>query len=430
MRTILISGYDLSEYGEQMQGSTLLTKPFEPGTLVDAIEQELARTGEAPTTAAQPHVASVAEPIAQEPIAPSLHAMDSPVETSEVAPVPGVPFAAAPPSVTAAPVPRAAATAFAASQPGSGASRPAPAAGSDGESLIGQTLGSYQIVNQLGEGRWGTVYSAVQTSINRPVGLKILDASKSHDQLTKGRFIADARAKAHVQHPTILSVYEAGEVDGRVFFAQEFVDGQNLAQMQESGQKITEPIALKILRTIGEGLSYLHVQTIPHSAVTASSIYLGNDGLPRLSNLATQYAEQSVPAENEIQVLGRALLPLLPSAQTLSPGLRALLGRMVQAGRMRSRASPKCFRQFARSSQKSCPPKWRKSARRTAPPSRLWKLRAGSSGSRSISPSAACSAPCCSSAGCFINTSFPQTSAPSSSRSPSRLASTRSAPRR
>jgi hypothetical protein len=54
----------------------------------------------------------------------------------------------------------------------------------------------------------------VQLSINRPVGLKVLDTSRQNDPTAKGRFIADARAKAHVQHPSILSVYEAGESEG------------------------------------------------------------------------------------------------------------------------------------------------------------------------------------------------------------------------
>jgi formylglycine-generating enzyme required for sulfatase activity/tRNA A-37 threonylcarbamoyl transferase component Bud32 len=187
-------------------------------------------------------------------------------------------------------------------------------------------------LSHLGQGRWGTVYAAVQISINRPVGLKLLSASRQHDETAKARFIADARAKAHVQHPAILSVYEAGESNGRIFYAHEYVDGQNLQELQASGQKIEESTALKILRVIGEGLAYFHAQNIPHSPLSPSKIYLGVDGQPRLANLATQFSEAYVSPESELQILGRAMLGVLPAAQNLSPGIRALLGRLVQSG--------------------------------------------------------------------------------------------------
>ncbi len=204
--------------------------------------------------------------------------------------------------------------------------------GTERESLIGATLGAYQIVSQLGEGRWGRVYAAVQIAINRPVGLKVLDTERASDETQKSRFIADARAKAHVQHPSILSVYEAGEVEGRIFYAHEFVDGHTLAEYQASGQKIDEAKALKILRSVGDALAYLQSHNIPHSALDSSSIYLGLDGVPHLANLATQIADQQLTTEQELQALGRIMLSVLPSAQTLSPGLRALLSRMVQVG--------------------------------------------------------------------------------------------------
>jgi hypothetical protein len=79
-------------------------------------------------------------------------------------------------------------------------------------------------------------------------------------------------------------------------------------------------------------LLYLATHTIPHTTLTASSIYLGVDGHVRLANLATEFAEANLTPEHQIQVLGRVMLGVLPAAQTLSPGLRALLGRMVQSG--------------------------------------------------------------------------------------------------
>ena len=198
--------------------------------------------------------------------------------------------------------------------------------------LRGQTLGAYKILSRIGQGRWGTVYAAVQTAINRPVALKVLDSTQAHDAETRTRFIADARAKAHVQHPSTLAVFEAGEAAGHIFYAHEFVDGQTLAQIKASGQKLDEATALHVLRTAAEGLAYLTMHHIPHAAPVPGSIYLGMDGGARLSNLATLLADEQLPIDGEIQALGRILLGVLPPLPSLTPGLQGLVKSMVQQG--------------------------------------------------------------------------------------------------
>ena len=305
MRTIFITGYDLSGYSAQTQHHQVLIKPIEPAALLAAIQRELPESAIAETAL---HVTSAPQATARRDVSGAAAGV---MHTTPAAPLVSDPGAL--------PVHE--------TQTGSAVSDIGGA-----ESLLGHTIGAYQILSQLGEGRWGTVYAAVQTSINRPVGLKVLDRARAADPGAKARFIGDARAKAHVQHPSILSVYEAGEADGRVFYAHEYVDGLNLAEMQAAGRTIDEPTALRILRTVGEGLAYLHARGIPHSTPDATSIYLGVDGQPRLANLATQSPEAPLSTVDGIQALGRAVLAVSPAAQHLSPGLRALLGRMVQTG--------------------------------------------------------------------------------------------------
>ena len=207
----------------------------------------------------------------------------------------------------------------------------APAPMEPGE-LAGQTLGAYQLLRKIGNGHWGSIYAGVQVSINRPVALEILDADKATDEAARERFIADARAKAQVQHPAILAVYEAGEADGRFFYAHEFVDGGSLADLKNSGQRLDESTALKVLRVAAEGLAYLTAHHIPHHPPEAASISLGSDGQPHLANLATQLADGQLTPEQEIQALGRIMLSVLPAIQSLSQGLRDLLKGLVQSG--------------------------------------------------------------------------------------------------
>jgi len=208
---------------------------------------------------------------------------------------------------------------------------PTPFAGT-GEDLSGTMLGAYQLHRKTSEGRWGGVYAGLQTSINRAVSMELLDVAKAADPIAQARFVADARAKAGVQHPSILAVYEAGEADGRFFYAYEYVDGQSIADLKAASQRLDEVSALKVLRVVADGLAYFGVHHTPHTAPEASNIFLGADGEPRLGNIATQLADEQLAPQQEIQALGRVMLSVLPAIQSLSPGLRDLLKRLVQAG--------------------------------------------------------------------------------------------------
>ncbi len=379
VRTILISGYDLSDYSEQTRDHQVLAKPIDPEVLLAAIEREFAAPPE-PESPPEPVAATVPRPIAVPqarvaqpaavapqvvarpvavPQATVVRAVAAPTGQPDVQPASGVravpavrasavqpsPRARASPGATA--TPRASAVqprAIAIGQPTPVEAAPEPAAEPVPDfapetsaeipptGLVGQTLGAYQILSLLGEGRWGSVYAAVQTAINRPVGLKVLDPERAQDPGARTRFIADARAKAGVQHPAILAVYEAGEAGGCIFYAHEYVDGRNMAEIKAGGETLDEITALKVLRTAADGLAYLHIHKIPHNAPEPRGIYLGADGGPRLANLATQVGDEQLSIEGEIQALGRIILSVLPAIQSLSPGLQDLVKRMVQKG--------------------------------------------------------------------------------------------------
>ncbi len=363
-RVLFLSGFDLCDYKEQLAGYQFLQKPFEISAFVAAVQQELAQIHQAvpaaivqaaplpspapvaaaaPSPAAHPEVARPAMPRASGTVAARvvLPTSAKPVSQSAAPRIPTAVLAAtdrisAPeqttpktkPSAQVRVVPATTAKTIHPTQPGV----EVPLQSRPNDPLIGSNLGAYRINGHIGEGRWGPVYSALQVSINRHVVLKLLDPHRASDPVQKDQFIADARAKAKVQHPSILSVYEAGEVGEYCFYAHEFVPGDSLATIQSKGQKIDEKTALKILRTASEGLSYLHSHKIGHPVLEAAQIYLGPGFQPRLSNSATHDGAEGINIEQDIQALGRMVLSLLPAAQRLSVGLRALLSRMLQIG--------------------------------------------------------------------------------------------------
>ncbi len=179
--------------------------------------------------------------------------------------------------------------------------RPAPAAVPD--PFLGKTLGSYRIERRLGRGKWGPVYLAIQTSMNRPVAMEMLAPEKAGEEAARQNFVATARAKAAVQHPHILSVYEADQAEGHYFYTHEYVDGFTLAQLAARGEGLSEPMALQTIKYVAQGLSHMHHHKIAHSIPDATDIYIGTDGLPYLSNVALP--TDDMPAmQEEICTLG------------------------------------------------------------------------------------------------------------------------------
>ena len=403
LRTILMSGYDLSDYADQTKGHQFLQKPLDPAAVKTAVEGELhPRVPPPPVAVAprpvavpvtQPRVAAVPQPaavVAAQPVAvPRPAAVAQPTAVPKAVPVARpaapvakpvvVPKAAAvpqPPSVaqptpvakstappvlgpqpTAAPRPAPVAQPAAIPKPAAprpvaappAAARPVPvpvvgpraAAGTVAMSIpgldtkpgefTGQTIGSYEVGNQIGADEWGAIYAATQTGINRAVSLHVLSVERALDEASRLRFVADARAKANVQHPSILAVYEAGDTEGRFFYAHEYVDGLNLVQLASRGQKVIERTALNILRTVADGVAYLDAHGIPRLPADGTSAQLGTDGQARLSNLAVQAAAEPTSPPDEIVAVGRAMFAIVHTGPGFSAEVRGLLGRMVQA---------------------------------------------------------------------------------------------------
>ena len=143
--------------------------------------------------------------------------------------------------------------------------------------LIGQSLGTYQILAKLGEGGMGEVYRARDTKLERDVALKILSAEYTQDPERVRRFKQEATAASGLNHPNILTIHEASETQGCQFIATEFIDGETLREKLSRSGSIPASEALAIAVQVASALAAAHQAGIVHRDVKPENVMVRPD---------------------------------------------------------------------------------------------------------------------------------------------------------
>src|SRR3974390_44047 len=125
------------------------------------------------------------------------------------------------------------------------------------------SLGHFELLQKIGEGGMGVVYKARDSRLERVVAIKLLPESRAADAERRARFIHEAKAASALNHPNIVTIYEAGEQDGRTFMVMEFVDGKPLGDLiPNKGMRLTE--ALRIAVQMDDALTAANAAGILH----------------------------------------------------------------------------------------------------------------------------------------------------------------------
>lgn len=143
---------------------------------------------------------------------------------------------------------------------------------------IGKRFGSYQIVEQIGQGGMATVFKAYQPSMDRYVAIKILPSHLTEDETFVGRFTQEARTLARLEHPHILPVYDYGEQEGITYLVMRYVKAGTLKDLiaRESPLELEE--AARILGQVGGAVDYGHSQGVVHRDIKPSNVLIDQHG--------------------------------------------------------------------------------------------------------------------------------------------------------
>jgi serine/threonine protein kinase len=144
------------------------------------------------------------------------------------------------------------------------------------------SFGRYEILDKLGEGAMGVVHRARDRNLGRVVALKMLSAElAAEDELTK-RFQREAEAVGRLNHPNIVTVYDLGEADGRLYMAMELLEGDDLRDLIERGTPIPLAERSRIMIEICKGLGYAHSKGVIHRDIKPANIHVTGAGRVKL----------------------------------------------------------------------------------------------------------------------------------------------------
>ena len=150
----------------------------------------------------------------------------------------------------------------------------------------GTTIGGFKIKELLGKGGMGEVYLAHQRSLDRDVALKILPSLVTRDKDDTDRFLQEVRLLARLDHPNIVTAYEAGEDDGVLYLAMAFINGDSVEARLKREGPYEEADALKLARKLASALAYAwNAHRLLHRDIKPSNILIDARGEPRLADL-------------------------------------------------------------------------------------------------------------------------------------------------
>ncbi|MEW6568270.1 MAG: protein kinase [Chloroflexota bacterium] len=158
--------------------------------------------------------------------------------------------------------------------------------------IIGESVGPYRIIEQLGQGGMATVYRAYHAALDRYVAIKVLHPAFLEDASLHQRFDREAKVIARLEHPNIVPIYDYAEHNSQPYLVMKFIEGETLKARLARGP-LTQRELLAVVEAVGQALSYAHKRGVLHRDIKPSNILIAPDGHIYLADFGLARMAQS-----------------------------------------------------------------------------------------------------------------------------------------
>lgn len=167
-------------------------------------------------------------------------------------------------------------------------------------------LGRYEIIGELGQGAMGIVYKAKDPLIDRILAIKTISLNLAMDEKAEyeARFYQEAKAAGRLSHPNIVTVFDVGKSGDVAYIAMEFLQGRELRDILNEGQRLPVSQVLDIVMQVALGLAYAHEHGIVHRDVKPSNIMVIRDGHVKITDFGIARMASSTVQTQAGVVLG------------------------------------------------------------------------------------------------------------------------------
>jgi len=143
---------------------------------------------------------------------------------------------------------------------------------------VGDEFGPYTIESVLGQGGMGTVFLARHARLERRVALKVISPAYADDPGFRARFLRESQLAASLDHPHVIPIYDADEVEGVLYLAMRYVDGPSLQGLIRKSDPLSRGDTLRIAEQIGGALDAAHAEALVHRDLKPANILLAEAG--------------------------------------------------------------------------------------------------------------------------------------------------------
>jgi serine/threonine-protein kinase len=157
--------------------------------------------------------------------------------------------------------------------------------GLDPEKMQGQELAGCRILEKIATGGMGTVYRALQMSMNRQVAIKCLAEDFARDKNYVQRFVREARAAGELSHTHLIHVLDVGQHQGVYYYIMEYVDGQSVDRVLRIKERLGPETVTEIVMQTARALAYAHERNIIHRDIKPDNLMITKDGTVKLADL-------------------------------------------------------------------------------------------------------------------------------------------------